>query len=359
MVVRSPAGQALLVGALTLLVLARVAAADAGGEGWLAKPPGRFREDLRLPGAAAGVSVFGSTVQGDGEAVWFATESGLFRLDARGAWTRFGKTEGLPSEVTRSVAIDPSGRAWCGTSRGPAYLEGGAFRRVMGADGQALDADVWTQCHDGARTWVGTDVGLFEVSGGRVARQFTIKNSPLGENWISGVAADGKGNVWVGIWLGGVARFDGTKWTVWRDPDGKPDVDEKPDDGLLSDAVTSVAIDAAGGVFVGTSAGVSHFDGWHWKDSYLGPVQYVEPAREGRTLLVGTPDGLIILEGGLTRRYHLRAEDFPAGSVSGWGGGSGRTQGRLPSAEVFTAAAAPDRIFVGTRRGIAVLEPPP
>ncbi|MBI4866572.1 MAG: hypothetical protein HY816_06445 [Candidatus Wallbacteria bacterium] len=346
---------ALCVAAFTLCGLA-VAEESSG---WLSRGPGQFRQDVRLPGTAQELAIFGSTWDASKSLAWFATESGLYSLDSSGGWTRFGRAEGLPSEVTRAVAVDGRGRAWCGTAAGPAFMEGAGFRRVEASSGGPLTADVWTICHDGETTWIGTDEGLFEVSDGRVRRRFTTREAPLGENWISGVAADGKGNVWVAVWLGGVARFDGKGWTAWRDPDGRLEADERPDDGLLSDAATSVAIEAGGTIAVGTSSGVSQFDGWRWRDAWLGPVSYVEPAREGRTLLAGTPDGLLILESGLARRYHRSAELLPAGAVSGQGSATGRTRGALPSGEVFTAAEAGGRIFVGTRKGLAVLEMAP
>jgi ligand-binding sensor domain-containing protein len=344
-----------LFAALTMAGCGSQPAAD--DPGFLSRSPGRFLEEVRLPEPATRAPIYGSTMQGKGQPAWLASEKGLYRYARDGTWTRFGKSNGLPSDLTRAVAFDSRGRPWCGTAEGPAFRDGETWRRVLHADGKPLTAQTWVINHEETQSWLATDEGLVKASpDGKVLEQWNLKNSPLPENWVYAAVADGKGGAWAAVWLGGLWHYDGRRWTGYTDPDGKLDEDLAPDDGLLSDGCTSCTMDSENRVWVGTTAGVSRFDGSKWKDMYLGPVNYVEPARDGKSIIVCAPDGVLVFEGDLFRRYYLDAADFPAGSVSGFGSATARTAGRLASEETFTAAADFPVIFVGTRLGLSVLE---
>ena len=52
------------------------------------------------------------------------------------------------------------------------------------------------------------------------------------------------GNIWIGTWYGGLARFDGTNWTVYNTSNsGLPDIYAK-----------SIAIDTFGNIWIGTNS---------------------------------------------------------------------------------------------------------
>ena len=70
------------------------------------------------------------------------------------------------------------------------------------------------------------------------------------------VAADQ--SVWAGTWGGGVSRFDGKKWTNYTAKDG-----------LAGDIVYSMAQDAKGDMWFGTSNGLTHFNGKTWRSINL------------------------------------------------------------------------------------------
>ena len=55
------------------------------------------------------------------------------------------------------------------------------------------------------------------------------------------------------FWDEGVSEFNGTTWTNYT-----------AEDGLADNGVNSIAIDAQGNKWFGTSAGVSKFDGTTW-----------------------------------------------------------------------------------------------
>ncbi len=75
------------------------------------------------------------------------------------------------------------------------------------------------------------------------------------DGWISSLAADASGNVWVGTSTGGLSRFDGRQWTTFTHADG-----------LADDAIVPQAVDGQGQVWAGSwkGKGLSRFDGQRW-----------------------------------------------------------------------------------------------
>ena len=69
---------------------------------------------------------------------------------------------------------------------------------------------------------------------------------------ITTLAADASGNVWVGT-TAGLSRFDGQQWTTFTRADG-----------LADDAIAPQAVDGQGQVWAGTLNGLTRFDGQRW-----------------------------------------------------------------------------------------------
>lgn len=93
---------------------------------------------------------------------------------------------------------------------------------------------------------------------------------------VSAVAADPGGGVWVGT-TRGVAHFDGERWTSFLAGNGP-----------ISSVVLSVAVAPTGVAWIGTDRGISRFDGQEWT-SYdesdgipAGFVQVAEADGQGR-----------------------------------------------------------------------------
>ena len=52
-------------------------------------------------------------------ATWFASRRGLFRLEGKsGLWTRYGASDGWPTDYTHAIEKDDSGRIWVSTENG-------------------------------------------------------------------------------------------------------------------------------------------------------------------------------------------------------------------------------------------------
>ena len=91
------------------------------------------------------------------------------------------------------------------------------------------------------------EVVVSDSAGGHVTTSYA-------DGWISSLAADASGHVWVGT-SAGLSRFDGWQWTTFTQADG------------LGDSGTyALAVDGQGQVWAGHryGKGLSHFDGQRW-----------------------------------------------------------------------------------------------
>jgi ligand-binding sensor domain-containing protein len=111
-------------------------------------------------------------------------EGGTYGLEQSGGLAKFDGTNWtvykyrnslLPSDTVYAIAIDGGGNIWIGTRRGLAKF-------------------------DGVKTWI-----VYDTS-----------NSGLPSNDVRAIAIDGVGNIWIGTYRGGLAKFDGTNWTVYK-----------------------------------------------------------------------------------------------------------------------------------------------
>jgi uncharacterized protein (TIGR02145 family) len=105
--------------------------------------------------------------------------------------------------------------------------------------------------------WVGTSGGLVKINKLTNSSIFyNITNSGLPGNHVYSIAIDSLGNKWIGTG-NGLAKFDGTTWTVYNDSNS----------GLPGNEITSIAIDGSGNKWIGAGEdGLTKFDGTSWTD---------------------------------------------------------------------------------------------
>lgn len=186
--------------------------------------------------------------------IWVAHFQGVSRY-ADGQWTTYGSDQlangESANELVYDVAVAPDGKVWVVTSRSVAmfenetwtvYQEGQGFNGSRFFNALAVDAN--------GRPWAahGSGVDVFENSAWRLIEKSDY-NSP------QSLGVDAKGGVWFGTITSGVYQFDGTAW-VHHD---------RASERLLSDYVTSIAGDSGGRVWLGTSYGLTMFDGVNWQ----------------------------------------------------------------------------------------------
>ena len=163
---------------------------------------------------------------------WFATYAGGTLLDDGGSplsqiddsWITFRESDGLVSNYVWTVAVDANGDVWFGTnfidSDGDEHGYGISVLDVNGTPFDKSD-DTWTT--------------------------YTIANSNLSHNVIRDIVVDGQGVVWIATQSGLSAYSSGT-WTVFYSWDG-----------LASNSVTALLV-VDNLLWIGTQGGVSVLD---------------------------------------------------------------------------------------------------
>ena len=224
---------------------------------------------------------------------WVADSSGLVSTDGT-EWTSHRDTIGYTLQV-QTIECDPQGGVWLGGYKTLAHYDGsnlteypieslGTAEFVSQVQDFAFapDGDLWVTTADSVATFDGVAWTYWQEGHG-------LKD----ETFFKDVIVDTKGVVWAEA-TSGFLRFDGKEWTSYRpdfmwqpqpmalDKDGHLWVgtyadglamrtgkkwvrytrDNSP---LPSDKIKSLAIDAAGRVWVGTEWGLAIIDGKDWQ----------------------------------------------------------------------------------------------
>ncbi|MCI0608211.1 MAG: hypothetical protein L0Z71_04015, partial [Anaerolineae bacterium] len=211
---------------------------------------GTFKQ---IPEMDSSSSPDGIACDADG-GIWVAHFQGVSHY-ANGQWTTYG-SENLASgesanELVYDVEAALDGKVWVVTSRSVAsfendtwtvFQEGQGFSESRFFNAITLDAK--------GRPWAAhsTGVDVFE-NGVWQSFEATDYNSP------EAIGIDSKSQAWLGTISGGAYLFDGNTWTQY----------DRASERLLSNHVTSVSADSGGRVWLGTSYGLSVFDGANWQ----------------------------------------------------------------------------------------------
>jgi ligand-binding sensor domain-containing protein len=170
--------------------------------------------------------------------VWVAAEGAVRGFDGQ----QWEQLPALPveasSEVIQALALDERRNLWCGTTGGLWHYDGGWHKTEVDAPVQAL-------AHEGKDLWIGTTIGLKQLSGRRKRRWIHVDS--LSNVNVTALAIGQDGVVWAGTSCG-LARITGDDCQVFT----------TRKHGLVSDAVQALALDG-GTLWIGTVNGISRF----------------------------------------------------------------------------------------------------
>ncbi len=214
------------------------------------------------------------------------------------AYTLFTQRDGLADDFVTDIAFDTQGNAWIGTLNGVTRIEGRkwtTFTREHGLGDSWVNA---IQVSPDGGVWFATQSGGLSVFDGQKFTTYNLDNSTIPSNFITALAIDSKGIVWVGTLRDGVARFDPNvnRWTRYA---------------LPNNFVTALTLDAKELPYVATDGGVFRYDGQTWKSDStktdnrevsslaaqvgIAPKQIRAWKRDARgRAWVGTPHGLYV-----------------------------------------------------------------
>ncbi|MGA2748667.1 MAG: two-component regulator propeller domain-containing protein [Verrucomicrobiota bacterium] len=170
--------------------------------------------------------------------LWIGSEgAGLYHYQ-RGSWDVFGERELHP--YVWSVLEDPQGTIWIGTWGGGLYaLSHGELQLVPTLAKPAPPIRAILISKQGG-LWIGTEDGLLRYNAGQVTWHKQLVGQPFRR--VRSIVEDGAGGVWCGSSGGGLAYLKGDQASRF----GKQD-------GLASDFVECLHLDAEGALWVGSS----------------------------------------------------------------------------------------------------------
>ena len=189
-------------------------AEDSSGFVWAGTADGVFRYDGHdwdlFPSADTASAVTTLAFLSTGE-LWAGYEDGRLRFLENGQMQPYTAGSSLPSTAITGIATDGAGVMWVSTyGEGVFYLQDGQLQAFGKADG-LVGVDIYTLTVDGqGRIWAGSDLGISicEWVNGEKKGMTLTKEDGLPDNIVQALAPDDQGYMWIGMYEGGIARYD-------------------------------------------------------------------------------------------------------------------------------------------------------
>lgn len=214
----------------------------------------------------------------------------------------FGPEQGLPSSKVAALAQDRDGYLWIGTNDGLARFDGEDFaiwqhapERHGSLPSNAIQALL---VDSGNRLWVGTAGGglaLLDAERETFERPSFDAQPGGGVRDVWAIAETPDGAIWYGGFDSGLFRLQPDSGEIRRFL-----ADASRSGALPGNDVLSLAVDAAGALWVGTTEGLARWDGFDF---------VIQPELDRRLIvrLRGTPDGGLLI--GTGTGPNLRSAD--------------------------------------------------
>lgn len=203
----------------------------------------------------------------------------------------FRTDEGLPQSQVLALLQDSRGELWVGTWNGAARFDGADFRYLALRAGlpKAMVFDIVESAEGDLYFAAGRAIARLGEDRTSIVKVFSPEVSDSEGNWLRDLYLDRQGVLWAGAQSGGVAFLDQGTLTTVRTPD------------LVADVLQVFAETAAGELLLGTSEGIFVIEDdrvrrWHEEEGpWNRPVGMLAGSGDGGLLMAG-PDRLWRLE---------------------------------------------------------------
>ena len=181
-----------------------------------------------------------SVYQDADETLWFGTDRGVFRYDGR-RWQQLGAADGLAADFVTAIDRAPDGALWFATAGGASRYDPltGAFDNLTTADGlvHRFVSDLIVGA-DGV-VWLATDGGVSRYDG-QTCVNFTTADG-LAADIVFSIYRDREGHLWFATEAGGVSRYDEQTF-----------VNISTRDGFIDQHITTFEVEPDGTMWFGT-----------------------------------------------------------------------------------------------------------
>ena len=148
--------------------------------------------------------------------LWIATADGLARYDGVGmrVWRHQpGDPQGLPGNNVQALMVDADNRVWAATESGGISVldaQRRAFTHYRKANRAEMGSDdIWALAHQGDVVWFGTyDGGLHRMQADGRIQRYTAARDGLPSDTVLALAVDAQGTLWIGT-DAGIAKLQG------------------------------------------------------------------------------------------------------------------------------------------------------
>ena len=201
----------------------------------------------------------GSLFEDAERSLWIGTQNGGLNRLRKGSLTNHGTLEGLSVPAVWTVTQDASGNIWAGSDGGGLNrFSNGRFTvltRKQGLSGNTIGA--LYPAKDGS-LWVSTDAGLDRLKDGKITTYTTKQGLPARREssglspsvLVKAIAQDQQNNLWFGTDGGGLCIFKDGRFTTYTTKEG-----------LASSVVLWLTPRRDGGMWIGTTKGLSKLEG--------------------------------------------------------------------------------------------------
>jgi ligand-binding sensor domain-containing protein/nitrogen-specific signal transduction histidine kinase/CheY-like chemotaxis protein len=193
-------------------------------------------------------STFALTFGSQGE-LWFGADGRLYRADGS-RYEDVSESLGLPELTVFAITRDRMGQLWIGTDWGIFVVSEDLLVASYG-EKDGLPSGNINAIHEDFRgsIWIGTDRGAYRFQEGELAK-LEIADGLL-SGFVMAIAEDQAGSLWFATYGDGV---------VGHHPQSGDTVSVTSSQDLIHDTVSSLLVDDAGWLWVGTNRGVSRLD---------------------------------------------------------------------------------------------------
>jgi ligand-binding sensor domain-containing protein len=253
--------------------------------------------------------------------VWVASIKGINKFDGI-SWYGWDEADGLSKQSLRAIAVGPDGIVWVGTyGSGADSFDGTNFTNYNSSNSgiaynnvwavyPETEEEIWFGCGSSGGGVCLLDLGS-EVPDEWITYDKASTGGGINNNAIRAITHEDGGILWIGTNGGGMSKFDGVNWTLY-----------KTTEGLINNYVWGIAIDSQGNKWISTNGGVSKYDGTNFTNYTKNEGMSSNAGRgiaidnNGTTIWVGTNGGgLNKFDGSTWTCYNKGNSNIPSNYV--------------------------------------------